>query len=58
MRLHGDVCIEMVESAVGLLASVPATLVHALNLLVASARALVLLRSRDRNKRVHLSDQC
>jgi hypothetical protein len=47
--------IEMVQSAVGLLASVPAALVHALNLLVTSSRAFVLLRSRDGDKGVDLA---
>lgn len=54
MRLHGDVGIEMVQSAVGLFATVPATLVHALNLLVSSSRTLMLLRSGDGHERVNL----
>jgi hypothetical protein len=47
VRLHGNVRVKMVQSAVGLLATVPAALVHALNLLVTSSRALVLLCPRD-----------
>jgi hypothetical protein len=42
----------MVQGSVGLLAPVPATLVHALNLLVAPARSLVLLRAGDGHKRI------
>lgn len=54
MRLHGDVGIEMVQSAVGLFATVPATLVHALDLLISSSRTLVLLRPGDGHERVNL----
>lgn len=50
MRLHSDVSIQMVQSAVGLLASVPATLVHALNFLIASARSFMLLSARNRDE--------
>lgn len=53
VRLHCDVSVQMVESTIGLLAAVPATLVHALNLFISPARALVLLRARNWNKRVH-----
>lgn len=48
MRLHCDVRVQVVESTVGLLAPIPATLVHALDLLVASAWSLVLLRTWNR----------
>lgn len=54
VRLHGDVCVEMVQSAIGLLTSIPAALVHALDFLIASTRALVLLSAGDRNERVNL----
>lgn len=54
MRLHGDVGIEMVQSAIRLLAAIPATLVHSLDLLVSPPRPLMLLRTRDRDERVHL----
>ena len=54
MALHGDVGIEMVQSSVGLLAAVPATLVHALDFFIPPARPLVLLRTRDGHERVHL----
>jgi hypothetical protein len=47
MRLHGDVSVEVVQRSVGLFAAIPATLVHAINLFVASARALVLLGAGD-----------
>ena len=54
MALHGDVGVEMVQGTVGLLAAVPTALVHALDLLIPSARSLVLLRARDGYERVHL----
>lgn len=54
MGLHRDVSVEMVECTICLVAPLEATAVHAFNLLVAAARAFVLLRSRNRNKRVHL----
>ena len=52
MLLHVNVSVQMVQSAVRLLAAIPATLVHALNLLIAAPRALVLLRARNRHERV------
>jgi hypothetical protein len=53
MRLHCDMRIEMVKGAIRLLASVPTTLVHALNLFVSPTGSLVLLRARNWNERVH-----
>ena len=47
VRLHCDVRVQVVQSAVCLFASIPAALVHAFNLLVAAARPLVLLRTWD-----------
>lgn len=58
MGLHGDVSIEVVQSAVCLLATVPSALVHALNLLVSSPRSLVLLRAWYGHKAVDLNMQC
>jgi hypothetical protein len=52
VRLHRDVRVQVVQRSVGLLATIPATLVHAFNLLVTPARTLVLLRAGDWNKRV------
>lgn len=46
-RLHRDVPIQVGEGSVGLLAAVPTALVYALDLLVPSARALVLLGAGD-----------
>lgn len=54
MRLHGDVGVQVVESAVSLLATVPATLVHALDLLVPTARSFMLLSAGDGDKAVNL----
>lgn len=54
MRLHSNVGVEMVQSSVGLLATVPATLVHALDFLIPSPRTLVLLSTRDGHKGVNL----
>lgn len=55
VRLHRDVGVQVVECAVSLFAAVPATLVHALDLLVATSGALMLLSTRDGDKRVDLS---
>jgi hypothetical protein len=52
MRLHRDVRVQMIERAIGLLAPVPPTLVHALDLFVAPARSLMLLRAWNRYERV------
>lgn len=53
MRLHRNVRVQMVQGAVGLLATVPTALVHALNLFIPSAGSLVLLRARNGNERVY-----
>ena len=58
VRLHRDMRIEMVERAVGFLATVVSALVHALDLFVPPARSLVLLSTRDRNERIHLLPKC
>lgn len=55
MRLHGDVGVQVVQSAIGLLATLPAALIHALDFLVAASRTLVLLRTWDGHKREHLN---
>lgn len=52
VRLHCDVSVQMVESAVGLLAAIPAALVHTLNLLVAATGALMLLSTWDGDERI------
>lgn len=54
VSLHSHVCVEVVQSAIGLLTALPSTLVHALDLLVATARTLVLLGTRDRDEGVDL----
>ena len=55
VRLHGDVGVQVVKSAVGLLTSVPAALIHALDLFVPATGSLVLLRTGNRDKGVDLS---
>lgn len=57
MRLHRDVRIQVIESTIGLFASVPAALVHALDFFVSSTRSLVLLRAWDRDKRVYSGER-
>jgi len=52
VRLHGYVGVQVVQRSVRLFATVPAALVHALDFFIASARSLVLLCARDRDKRV------
>jgi len=53
VRLHRHVSVQMIERAICLFAAIPTTLVHPLNLFVTPSGTLVLLRTRDRNKRVH-----
>ena len=50
VRLHRDVRVQMVESTISLLATVPSALVHALNFLITSSGSLVLLSARDRDE--------
>lgn len=45
----------MIQSAVGLLTSIPTAFVHALNLLITSARPLMLLGTGDGHEAVDLS---
>jgi hypothetical protein len=52
MRLHRNVRVQVVKGAIGLLTSVPAAFVHALDFLVSSARSLVLLCAWNWDKRV------
>ena len=52
--LHCDMRVQVVQCTICLLASLPPTFVHALNLLVAATGALVLLSTWDWNKRVDL----
>jgi hypothetical protein len=53
MRLHRNVCVQMVKGAIGLLTSIPATFVHALNFFISPTWPLVLLRTWDWNKGVN-----
>lgn len=46
--------IQMIQCSIRLLAPLPSTLVHALDLFVSATRALVLLRARNGDERVHL----
>jgi hypothetical protein len=46
--------VEMVQSAIGLLAAIPSALVHAFDLFVSSAGSLVLLGTRNGDERVNL----
>jgi hypothetical protein len=55
--LHGHVGIQVVQSAIGLFAPIPAALVHALNLFIASSGPLVLLRTGNRDEGIHLQIQ-
>jgi len=52
VRLHGDVCVQMIQGAVSFFATVPAALVHALDFFISPAWPLVLLRARDWHERV------
>lgn len=57
MRLHRHMRIQMIQRAIRLLASLPATLVHPFDFFISTARPLVLLRARDGDKRVHLGQR-
>lgn len=57
MRLHGYVGIQVVQCAIGLLATVPAALVHALDLFISSTGTLVLLGTGDGDKGVDLRER-
>jgi hypothetical protein len=52
--LHGYMGIEMIQGTISLLAAVPSTLVHALDLLITTTRALVLLGTRDWDEGIDL----
>lgn len=54
MRLHRHVGIEVIECAVRLLATVPTTFVHPLDLFITPPRSLVLLCAGNGNERVNL----
>lgn len=54
MSLHGHMRIEVIQGPVGLFAAIPPTLIHALDLLISPPRPLVLLGTRDGDKRVYL----
>lgn len=56
VRLHCNVRVQVVQSAVGFLAALPAALVHALNLFIPSSRSLVLLCARDRYETINRAD--
>lgn len=54
MRLHCDMCIQVVQCAIGLFAAIPTALVHPLNFFITATWALMLLRTGNRDKRVYL----
>ena len=50
VRLHGDVRVQVVQSAIRLFTTVPAAFVHALNFFISSTWSLVLLCARNGDK--------
>lgn len=56
VRLHGDMCIQVVERAICLLATIPPALVHSLNFFISTARSLVLLSTWNRNEGIDLAN--
>jgi len=50
VRLHSNMGIEMVQSAVCFFTSIPSTFVHALDFFVSSTRTLMLLGAGNRNE--------
>ena len=54
MRLHCDMCIQVVQCAISLFAAIPSTFVHPFNLFVTTAGAFMLLGTGDGDERVDL----
>lgn len=54
VRLHSNMGVQVVQSTICLLTSIPSALVHTLNLLITTAGTLMLLGTWDRNERVDL----
>jgi hypothetical protein len=54
VRLHGNMGIQVIKCAIGLLAAIPSTFIHALNFFITSPWAFVLLRAGDRDEGVYL----
>ena len=52
MRLHGDVCVQVVQCPIGFFATIPSALVHTFNFFISTPGPLMLLRARNRDKRV------
>jgi hypothetical protein len=55
MGLHGNVSIQVIQSAVGFLATSPPAFIHAFYFFIASPGALVLLGAGNGHKRINLS---
>lgn len=55
--LHRHMRIQMVQRAVSLLATLPSTFVHALDLFIATTGSLVLLSAGDWHERVDLRER-
>jgi hypothetical protein len=54
MRLHGDMRVQMIERAVRLFTTLPATLVHSLDFFVSASGPLVLLGTGNGNEGIDL----
>jgi uncharacterized membrane protein YkgB len=54
MRLHCNMSVKMIQSAISFLTTVPSALVHALDFFISSAGTLVLLGARDGDEGVNL----
>lgn len=54
MRLHCDMCVQVVQCAISLFAAIPSTFVHPFNFLVTTAGTLMLLGTGNGDERVDL----
>ena len=54
VRLHSDMSVKMIQGAISLFTTIPATLIHALDFSILSTGTLVLLSTRDRDEGVNL----
>lgn len=57
MRLHRDMRIQVIKSTIRLLTPLVPAFVHALDFFISTTRSFVLLRSWNRNERVHLRER-
>lgn len=57
MRLHRDMRIQVIKSTIRFLTTLVPAFVHALDFFISTTRSFMLLRSWNRNERVHLRER-